>query len=66
MDTLWTVIPMLWMLLFTGAMLIPTCTGIIVSSVPRKYQTTSSSMSQLINNLGGYFLAPVLSAYVMD
>jgi hypothetical protein len=23
-------------------------------------------MSQLINNLGGYFLAPVLSAYVMD
>jgi predicted membrane protein len=54
------------MLLFTGAMLTPACTGIIVSSVPRKYQTASSSMSQLINNLGGYFLAPVLSAYVMD
>ncbi|CAI2361636.1 unnamed protein product [Moneuplotes crassus] len=66
MDTLWTLIPLLWLLLFTGAMLTPTCTGIIVSSVPRKYQTASSSMSQLINNLGGYFLAPVLSAYVMD
>ena len=66
MNTLWTVIPLLWLLLFTGAMLTPTWTGIIVSSVPRKYQTASSSMSQLINNLGGYFLAPVLSAYVMD
>lgn len=65
-DTLFILVPLLWMLLFTGAMLTPACTGIIVSSVPRQYQTASSSMSQLINNLGGYFLAPVLSAYVMD
>lgn len=65
-NTLFLLIPLLWMLLFTGAMLTPTWTGIIVSSVARQYQTASSSMSQLINNLGGYFLAPVLSAYVMD
>ena len=49
-NTLWTLIPCLWMLLFFGSMLTPTCTGIIVSSVPRKYQTASSSMSQLIFN----------------
>ena len=60
------IVPLLWLLLFAGAMLIPTCTGIIVSSVPRQYQTASSSMSQLLFNLGGYFLSPVLSAYVMD
>lgn len=65
-NTLFFLAPLLWMLLFTGAMLTPACTGIIVSSVPRHFQTASSSMSQLINNLGGYFLAPVLSAYVMD
>jgi len=58
--------PLLWSLLFFGAALIPTATGVVVNSVSREHQAASSSMSQLIFNLGGYFLAPVLSAAVMD
>ncbi|CAI2362379.1 unnamed protein product [Moneuplotes crassus] len=60
------VVPSLWLLLFFGASLIPTCTGVIVNSVPKIYQSASSSLSQLIFNLGGYFLAPIASAYFMD
>ncbi len=44
----------------------PTATGINVNAVGREYQSASSSFSQLIFNLGGYFMAPVLSAFVMD
>jgi len=58
--------PLLWSLLFFGAALIPTATGVVVNSVSRENQAASSSMSQLIFNLGGYFLSPVLSAAVMD
>jgi hypothetical protein len=58
--------PLLWGLLFFGAALIPTATGVVVNSVSREYQAASSSLSQLIFNLGGYFCAPVISAAVMD
>lgn len=56
----------LWFVLFFGGCLIPTATGINVNSLPKEYQSSASSMSQLVFNLGGYFLAPVLSAAVMD
>jgi len=65
-DKIIYVVPSLWLLLFFGAALIPTCTGVIVNSVPKNYQSASSSLSQLIFNLGGYFLAPIASAYFMD
>ena len=66
LNSLIYIMPLLWSLLFFGAALIPTATGVVVNSVGREYQVTSSSMSQLIFNLGGYFCAPVISAAVMD
>ena len=39
------IIPLLWSLLFFGAALIPTATGVVVNSVSREYQAASSSMS---------------------
>lgn len=39
------VLPLLWFLLAAGATLIPTATGVIVNSVPRKYISASSSIS---------------------
>jgi len=65
-GSLYYMTPLLWFLLFSGAMIIPTGTGIIVNAVPKKYMSASSSISQLIFNLGGYFAAPVVSAFVMD
>ena len=56
----------LWLLLFFGGCVLPSAMGIIVNSVPREFQSSSSAVSQLVFNLGGYFLAPVLSALLMD
>lgn len=66
LNSLVYIMPLLWSLLFFGAALIPTATGIVVNSVSRESQAASSSMSQLIFNLGGYFCAPVVTAAVMD
>ena len=65
-GSIYYITPLFWFLLFSGATLIPTCTGIIVNSVPKHLMAASSSISQLIFNLGGYFAAPVVSAFVMD
>jgi len=62
LGSLFYVLPLLWCLLAAGATIIPTATGIIVNSVPKKYMSASSSISQLFFNLGGYFAAPVVSA----
>ncbi len=57
---------LLWAFLFFGAAVIPVGTGIMVSSVRKDCQATSSSISQLIFNLFGYFFSPILTGYIMD
>ena len=57
---------LLWTFLFFGAAIIPIGTGIMISSVQKDCQATSSSISQLIFNLFGYFLSPMLTGYIMD
>ena len=57
---------LLWTFLFFGAAIIPIGTGIMISSVPKDCQATSSSISQLIFNLLGYFSSPMLTGYIMD
>ena len=59
-------IVLLWMLLFFGGCVLPAATGITVNSMPKEYQSSSSAVSQLAFNLGGFFLSPVLSATIMD
>ena len=57
---------LLWSFLFFGAAIIPIGTGIMISSVQKDCQATSSSISQLIFNLFGYFFSPMLTGYIMD
>ena len=57
---------LLWTFLFFGAAIIPVGTGIMISSVRKDCQATSSSLSQLIFNLFGYFFSPMLTGFVMD
>ena len=57
---------LLWTFLFFGAAIIPIGTGIMISSVQKDCQATSSSISQLIFNLLGYFFSPMLTGYIMD
>jgi MFS family permease len=45
LNNLVYIMPLLWSLLFFGAALIPTATGVVVNSVSREHQAASSSMS---------------------
>lgn len=57
---------LLWTFLFFGATIIPIGTGIMISCVPKDCQATSSSISQLIFNLLGYFSSPMITGFIMD
>ena len=57
---------LLWTFLFFGAAIIPIATGIMISCVPKDCQATSSSISQLIFNLFGYFCSPMITGFIMD
>ena len=57
---------LLWTFLFFGAAIIPIATGIMISSVPKDCQATSSSISQLVFNLFGYFSSPMVTGFIMD
>ena len=57
---------LLWAFLFFGAAIVPVSTGIMVSSVKINSQAASSSFSQLIFNLFGYFFSPILTGIIMD
>lgn len=46
--------------------MVPTCFGIIISSVKKEQQAASSAFGQIFFNLAGFFLAPNVSGYVMD
>ena len=59
-------IPGLWCTLFLGACIVPTCYGIMVSSCPKELQNASSAFGQIFFNMFGYFMAPILSGYVID
>jgi len=57
---------LLWTFLFFGAAIIPIATGIMISCVPKDCQATSSSISQLVFNLFGYFCSPMITGFIMD
>ena len=57
---------LLWTFLFFGAAIIPIGTGIMISCVPKDCQATSSSISQLVFNLLGYFSSPMITGFIMD
>ena len=57
---------LLWTFLFFGATMIPIGTGVMISSVPNDCQATSSSISQLVFNLFGYFSSPMITGFIMD
>jgi MFS family permease len=56
----------LWLLLFFGGCCLPAASGILVSIVPYKFRTISSSFSLMTFNIFGYFLSLCVSGYIME
>jgi len=46
-------------LLFFGGAMVPTCTGIMLNTVPEDLRTSANSLAMIIYNFGGYLPAPV-------
>jgi MFS family permease len=55
---------LIWLLLFNGAFLVPTLTGIMLNSVEESKKTTANSLATLGYNLFGYLPAPVIYGFV--
>ena len=63
---IYTFTAMLWLMLFFGGSVLPGCTGIAVSVVPRSLRPVSSSVSLVVFNLFGYSLSLILSGSLMQ
>lgn len=59
-------IAFLWLVLFFGGSILPACSGILVSIVPRFHRSISASVSIVVFNMCGYCLSLVLSGYLME
>ncbi|CAK4629645.1 hypothetical protein LEN26_009066 [Aphanomyces euteiches] len=56
----------LWLLLFFGGAILPSCTGIFISATPIQLRSLASSISVMVFNLLGYALAPALTGSFME
>ena len=66
LSNIYLVVAFLWMVLFFGGSMLPACSGIIVSIVPRDFRPTSSSLSLVVFNMFGYCMSLVLSGSLMQ
>lgn len=54
----WTVYILLWWLLFCGAFMLPTITGMMLNSVHEDNRATANAIAVLLYNITGYLPAP--------
>lgn len=65
LDNFWYVSLFLWLIFFIGGALLPTLTGLMLSSIPKHLRSIGSSVAQFIQNMTGYLPAPVLYGYII-
>lgn len=65
-SNIYLVVSLLWMMLFFGGAMLPACSGILVSIIPRSYRPTSSALALMVFNMFGYSLSLLLSGYLMQ
>ena len=56
----WTVYILLWWLLFFGAFMLPTITGMMLNSVHEDNRATANAIAVLLYNITGYLPAPYM------
>jgi MFS family permease len=59
-ESKWLVYSCVWILLFIGAFVLPTLTGIMLNSISENHKTTANSLATLGYNLFGYLPAPFI------
>lgn len=65
-DRLAPVMVFIFITLFAGGAVVPSNTGIIIDCVPAEMRVLSSAVSQMVFNLFGYALSPLLSGAVAE
>ncbi|GMH55915.1 hypothetical protein TrST_g5155 [Triparma strigata] len=65
-DDVYIFAGLLWLMLFFGGGVLPGCTGVAVSCIPRQFRPISSSVSLVVFNLFGYSLSLILSGAIMQ
>ncbi|KAJ9436613.1 putative sphingolipid transporter spinster-like protein 1 [Diplonema papillatum] len=65
-ETFWPFIACIWMLLFSGAAVLPGLTGLTVSLAPYHLRGMTSAFASLMTNLLGYFSGPFAAGFVAD
>jgi len=60
----WPVYILMLLMLFFGASILPTVTGMMLNSVPKHDRATANAMAILIYNLCGYLPAPFIYGWV--
>ena len=58
------IISLIWLLLFWGGAIMPTATGLILSSVPVSLRSFSSAVSMFLYNMLGYALGATLPGFL--
>ena len=66
LSNIFAVVSLLWVVLFFGGAMLPACSGIVVSIIPRAYRPISSSLALAVFNMFGYFLSLLLSGLLMQ
>ena len=62
----WLVALHLWGIFFAGGGVLPTLTGLMLSSIPQHMRNIGSSVSQFVQTLTGYLPAPVIYGYLVQ
>ena len=57
---------LLWLEFFVGGAILPTLTGLMISSIQKNMRNIGNSVAQFVQNLIGYIPAPILYGLVND
>jgi len=66
LSSKYAVYVIIWLVFFLGSFILPTLTGIMISSVADYQRTTANSIATLSYNLLGYLPAPFMYGLVSE
>jgi len=62
----WLFYLLLWFMIFCGGVIVPLCTGVMISVVEPELRPQASALANLLYNLLGYFPAPFVYGFICE